>query len=568
MKKVLIFCLFSALIGCVHIYPDIRFIIQEGKNFSGITMTAAADEEFYLSRLNGVYKGDYRLANVGLYEHRNDLWLVPPYFEDAIGFIGNKLNIPVQYWDIALSFIFPVINFWLIFLLIYFLTKSSKLGLIGASSILLTYALFTVQPGIIKQFLGLRYSQPIWFLRPFSPQIIYIPFILSLILIFLDIDTQKKWKLFIPAFLIASLNYLHIFLWAFLFVGLSVWLAIAFMRRDFVIRNNILIILFVSVVLSMPCWLNHYNVMRSPGYAFLNEMFGTRYSRMPDIPLAYILMGLGVIFLNRKSEPKRLYFLLSFLLGGVICLNQQIVTARVVEPLHFSTYTNKTFLLIGFVAGLSMLNFKIKLNLRRIIFVFLISLIFLSAFVQQNNYYNLNKNMYSKLQPIKGAVDWFNEHTNKDDVILTDSIAYPSFIFVRNLLVYTKNYHYLSLECHSLSSRKEKEDRIFSAMRFFEYSALEAESIIDFSGGVVFLDMSARYNTFKGRDVYLAGLKNKYRDLMQKDPVILLSRYKLDYILVGKNDHLYNTIEAKYPGFSKVFDDHNFKILKFKPRNV
>ena len=106
MKKILIFLLLSLLIGAVYIYPDIRFMAELNNDFKGITLTGTADETFYLARLKGIYKGDYKLANVGNYEHRNDIWFIPPYFEFILGSMGKALNISVPYLDIIFSFIF------------------------------------------------------------------------------------------------------------------------------------------------------------------------------------------------------------------------------------------------------------------------------------------------------------------------------------------------------------------------------------------------------------------------------------------------------------------------------
>jgi len=58
-------------------------------------------------------------------------------------------------------------------------------------------------------------------------------------------------------------------------------------------------------------------------------------------------------------------------------------------------------------------------------------------------------------------------------------------------------------------------------------------------------------------------LKNRYRDLMNKEAIDLLRRYKIDYVLLGKNDHLFNTIENRYTHLIRVYDDGNYKIYKF-----
>jgi len=573
LKKILIFSVFTILIGAIYIYPDIRFIIGEGENFKGITLTATNDEAFYLAKLNGVYKGDYRLANVSIYEHRNDLWLVPPYFMVGIGLIGKAFNIPVPYLDIILSFLFPIIIFWLIYLLVFHLSGSWKLGILAACSILLGYAAFTTHYHIFKDVILFKFSQSLWFLRPYSPQLTYTPFVLSLLLIYLFIDTHRISTLFLVALSIASLNYIHLHLWAFLFSGLAAWLVFSILQKDSLIRKNIIIILVSSLFLGIPYWINHYKVSLSPNYAYLNEMFGTEYSHRSIIPIAHILLSSIIVLLNRKSSPKSFYFLLMFLVAGLLCLNQQIITGEIMGPIYFLTYTNKTFIILGLVVSLNKIRLPnsilkkfsddFKAYVLRGAFIVSIVALFSLALAQQNNYYNKNKKTFSKIQSMRGAFDWLNHNTEKEDVVLTDSLEFGSFLFLRTFTMYTKNYYYLNVESTSLISKEERGARFLYAMRFFRYSPKEVESILNYGDGVIIFGLSTCYGLAEDVDEYILKLIDRYKELTNEDPISLINHYKVDYIFLGRKDHLFDTFENRYPKFSKVYDDGNYKIYKF-----
>jgi len=170
--------------------------------------------------------------------------------------------------------------------------------------------------------------------------------------------------------------------------------------------------------------------------------------------------------------------------------------------------------------------------------------------------------MYTDMQSVRGAIDWLNNHTEKEDVVLTDSLDYASARFCRTLLVYTKNYYYLNLESTSLISREEKEHRILSAMRFFEYSSKEVKSIFNYGDGLILFGLSARYGVAKNVDEYIQKLEKRYSELNNKNPVDLLTHYKVDYVLLAKNDHLFSEMKDKYSYFMKVFDDGNYRIFK------
>ena len=243
------------------------------------------------------------------------------------------------------------------------------------------------------------------------------------------------------------------------------------------------------------------------------------------------------------------------------------------ETVHFSNYTNKTFLIIALISSLNKVRLTGNISERlpeklkkRIITIILSSvMVFLAilGFAQQNNYYHRVKGVYSEFQSLRGPIDWLNNNTAKEDVVLTDSIKFGSFVFVRNLLLYTRNYYYLSLECHSLMPLEEKMHRVLSAMRFFDYPPEEAEAIFRYCQCLIFSGMSGRYNLVKDEDGRVLAANKKYADFMRENPLDLLKLYRVDYVLIGKKDHLYETAWDKYPSLVKVFDDGAYKIFRF-----
>jgi hypothetical protein len=565
-KKLILFIILSILIGTIYIYPDIRFFAELGNKFKGITLTPMHDEPFYLARLNAVYHGDYRLANIGLYEHRNDPWLTPPYFEVLIGLIGKTLGIPVVYFDIILTFIFPIIIFWLIFLLVSKISDSIYLGILAATSIIMGYFLFSFDSALIKSiFLPPYFTRGLWFMRPFSPQFIYIPFIFSLLAMYLFIDSKTIWKTLIISFAIAMLNYLHIYIWLFMCAGLCVWFLTAVFKKDKLLVKNILFIFFCSTVLAIPFWINYLRVALNPNYYFLEKIFGTEYTHRLMLPFGYIILSIFAVYLNRDLNAKKLSFLISFLIGGLLCLNQQILTGKIIEPLHWTFYTNKTMLLIALIVGLRGIVPKRLFTIdTRIIFYFTILFLFFTGFMLQSHYYNANKKAFAQMQNLSGAIRWLNTHTKKDDVILTESIGYPQSELIRIWMLYTRNYYYLARESHSLVSEEESQYRLLSAMRFFRYTKGEADKIIDFWDGLNLFGMSARYSVLKDTEESLGRIKQKYDHLMSEDPLLLIKRYKVDYVLIEEGNKLFKNLGDIYPFLNKVFDDGFCKIYKFQ----
>jgi hypothetical protein len=222
-------------------------------------------------------------------------------------------------------------------------------------------------------------------------------------------------------------------------------------------------------------------------------------------------------------------------------------------------------LLIALIVGLRGIVPKRLFTIdTRIIFYFTILFLFFTGFMLQSHYYNANKKAFAQMQNLSGAIRWLNTHTKKDDVILTESIGYPQSELIRIWMLYTRNYYYLARESHSLVSEEESQYRLLSAMRFFRYTKGEADKIIDFWDGLNLFGMSARYSVLKDTEESLGRIKQKYDHLMSEDPLLLIKRYKVDYVLIEEGNKLFKNLGDIYPFLNKVFDDGFCKIYKFQ----
>jgi hypothetical protein len=76
--------------------------------------------------------------------------------------------------------------------------------------------------------------------------------------------------------------------------------------------------------------------------------------------------------------------------------------------------------------------------------------------------------------------------------------------------------------------------------------------------------MSARYSVLKDTEESLGRIKQKYDHLMSEDPLLLIKRYKVDYVLIEEGNKLFKNLGDIYPFLNKVFDDGFCKIYKFQ----
>ena len=573
--KVTIFVCLSLLVGFIYIYPDVLFISKLKNEFKGIAFTATADELGYLSRINAVYKNNLTCRGVDIYEHRNDPWIQPFLGELIEGFLGRSLKINIIWLDILMSFFLPIALFWLIVALIMKLTDSSIPALLGSASILFGYSVFTNNLGILKEILISRtYSQPLWFLRPISPQLNHVFFILSLLMIYMSIATKKMLPILVSAVLVGSLFYMHPHYWTFIYAGLAVLTFFSVLTKN---RDNVKIVsllIIIASLISIPFWIHTYNLHLNRNFPNTLAFAGLIHTHQPILPVFHIVLSLSIITVLWLQNYPNLLFISSFLMGGILCLNQQIITGLTVVPGHWQGYTNKTFVMLALAVGLFRVVSSIK---KKRVFLYLLLnkvsitvciLLFFSilAITQQKNYYKTHEAAAKSNQAIAGVYRWINHNVDDTDVILTHphNFLLNRSPIVTEVLVYTKCYTYLPSGCSSFASSQENEERTLYAFKFYNYSWSELESYLNYANGAFFFGISV-LPEFGGKGVSgeeISRIKDKYISLNRINAVVLLKKYKIDYVIIDNKDLPHYAEWLSKNELKNEYTDNNFCILR------
>lgn len=577
-KRVSLLLVFAIIIGCLYIYPDIRLIYELKGDYRGITMTAANDELLYLGMINAFYKGgNFTLAGFDNYEHhKGQPWAFGFLPEVLLGSIGRLLRIPVAELDILMSFVLPIVLFILIYVLSLKLSGSSGLSLIGSASVLLGYYIFTPRVDSLKNIFSLKYSQPLWFLRPISPQANHIMLILSVLFIYIALASKGSLFLWFSGIALGLLSYTFPYSWAFVYAGLFVIALIFIIKKEFNYIRRITFILLLSSIISIPYLINLWRLVHFPNYDNLSRLINVVYTHKPILPLSQVFLTIFILSsYYKKTHDFSFYYILGFLIGGWICLNQQIITGKTLMPGHWQGYINKIFLIIALFVSLK--NFKENNVIKKIIkhtfikrlviALTLCALIFL-GFNQQNNYFNLHKPFYLQKQSLYPVFTWLLENTDKNDVVLTDPFNFmmsgdlPEPL---DILVYSHNFYFLALTCNTLRSQEELEDRHLVSLAILGYNQDEARDFITFHNGLHFLLMGA-VEEYGGKGInkeYVAHLENKYKLLQQREKLFsTLKKYRLDYILLRNKMAIERGLLYKEGVLSKVYDDNKFVIFK------
>lgn len=579
-QKIILLAILAVIIGCIYVYPDLKFIYGLKDNYHGITLTGTTDELTYLGRINAFYKGnDFTLSGFDNYEEAGKPWTFGFFPEVFLGAIGKLLGISVVNLDILMSFLLPALLFILIYILVSKLSGGSfYISLVTSSFILLGYNVFTIRASILKRIFSLVFPTPLWFLRPISPQFNHIMLILALLFIYKALDSKKAYSFWIAAAVVGLLFYTYSYYWTFIYTGLFVLIALFAIGKNFNLCGKIILMIAVSFTISIPYWINFWHLIHFSSYSDLLFFNDVKSARAPIIPLAHLAFIAFIIFANyKKRNTLEFCFMAAFLIGGLVCINQHLVTGKSFLPGNWINYSNKTFLIIALFSSLDnfrgsyfIKKFDKKLPIPIAVSLFLSALLFL-GFKQQDNYYNAWKFAYTRKQSLGGAFSWLKEHAQKDDVVLVNPFnsmrqEFPAFA---DILVYTDCYSFLPVTDLTLRSKEALEDRYFIGLRLFGYGLKEAEEFIKYYHGAHFVFMGA-LKEYGGRGIepeYVDYLKGKFNLFLDEQKLLSkLDKYRMNYILV-RNDDRVSEIEARQSnniGISRVYADAKFSILKFK----
>lgn len=571
------------LVGALHVYPDLKFIFRQGDSFKGVPYLAGNDETVYLSKLSAViYRGDLRLTNPGTYEHQGGPMFLPSLAEIIEGLLGRSLSLAPWQTDILATFLFPAIICLLLYFLSLQLSGSFKFSLLSALAAMLAYYWLTSNIGAIFS-LSTDYLNPaLIFSRPISPQFHFIPFLITLYLIYRSIFKDSSYFIAILAGIFSGLLfYTSLYYWTFVFSGLALMFVIDCSRGKRERFKRYLLIALTALVISIPFWASYLMVNQLPYFDEIFKRMGGIYTHAADIPLIETGFLLFLIFMRFfvPGEKEQLYYMISFVGGGLICLNQQVITGKTIQPEHWRLLNNKIFIILSIFVCASFLfrlieksgfyRMLLKLLKSAPAFFFLCLSFFFLGLTQQNFNYANRSPLSARLQEIGGALKYIHNELPDDAVILTDPFREKEEQLISSL---TKNYPYLSGSFFLTSTMRDAEikERYFAALHFYDYSPEEANGLFKVMNGGLFRGMAVHPScggSREGNEAYTANLKDEYASFVKLEPLVALNKYKADYVLLN-NTNRSRLISGKQIAAALMlsYDDGSYSIYKITGR--
>jgi hypothetical protein len=356
----------------LSLYPQVHFWVLRGSQWNGsyLEIEGVGDEVAYCAYVNALIEGRPRKNNPYTGRDFNDhdgnhdslfsIQFVPAYL---IALPARLLGISAA---TAFIFLSPIAAGAAALALFWLLTLATGQEKVAAAGVIVVLCLGTLVGGHghVSSFFG---RAPLYnylmFLRRYQPAATFPLFLIFCGAAWLSVTLQRKKGALCAAALAASLFSLLVFSYAYLWTAAAAWLAclviwLVVARRDSFKRNwQSFTLLTVGMMLAVAGFAALYAQRAST----LESVQALELSRAPDLFRVPELVGIGLLitiayYWRRgfvEARDPRVLLAASFALLPLVVFNQQVITGRSLQPLHYEMFVANYSALIAVVIGIA-----------------------------------------------------------------------------------------------------------------------------------------------------------------------------------------------------------------------
>lgn len=346
-------------------YPQFKMLYLQGENWQGHYAYNDIDEVAYASylkalidgrpRKNDPYTGRDETSETPQPESLFSIQFAAPY---AIAIPARIFGIPVT-WAMTLAgaiagFLTALACFWLIGML----TGDSLFALMGSLVMLCCGALFAGE-GAILEILGIRGSYPYFpFLRRYIPAMAFPPFFALLVSVWMFVKSEKLQKRIIWCVLSSLCFSFVLFSYFYVWTAAAAWLGCVAVLFLIIRPGNWLKDIQGFIALGIACFipLIFYALMLSNRAQTMDNVQLLVYTRELDLwrfpqyisLFALLVLLIGIFLKQIKLQSHKTIFAISFALVSFVLFNQQVITGRALQPIHYQVFIG------NYIAGLAL----------------------------------------------------------------------------------------------------------------------------------------------------------------------------------------------------------------------
>ncbi len=532
----------AAATGLLHVAPDIAFLAAHGKQAQGLHLLGAADESFYLTRVNAVLQGESAAGNAAILEHQNDPALMPALPERIEGRLGRALHLSIVSTDILCTFLYPSLLLLVAYAWLGSFASAAGPRLVAALMLALGTSWITVHPAALAAIW--REGLPLAYVRPISPVWHVLVLLSALWGLFWTLDPDHSGSA--PVRVVVAGILAGLVCYASVYVATAYLVVAGLIAASALLRGNggdLARLAGIGAVISyvaIPAIFSGIQAREAAGFPDLWARYGVEFTRKPEAPAAMALGAGLVLAAFHPADARRRWWLIACVAAGWICLNQQVVTGKTLQPFHWQTNVLKPITLsaaaLAFGTWLSATRWRWLA--RPLGWATVIALVAGSA-VSQIRYYQVAAPRVLAHAEFAPVCEWLRNNAFSGDVVLTNPMELKDAELVTTYAgtpVYLSDPFFIT----SLLTRQEIEYRYLAALRFYGYDPDAAKELLHSAGGGgLFLGMQVFQGGDEGRlayDRYLSVLLERYVAMLRRDPIVGLRPFRATLAYISNED--------------------------------
>ena len=585
-------------ISIIYGLPNVWFMSSLGDDYKGVPMMQVANEDFYIARMREILDGHPMVASQFFFEYKNQYPLAPPTGEFLYAIPAFIFKLSIVTVVMLSKFILPFILFLLIYALIYRITLfdiswHKKLNAIsGGLFVVLGYDLVDYRT-ILNLISGEAHPEG-WLLwaRPVHP-ILGAIFLISFLICIYNIIMRKRKKrsIILGSLFLALMMASYFFSWGVAISILFVLVIFFLFDKRYGVVKDFINLFVLAIVFSLPYWYIAFQARSSEWYQdslMHSGLFFTHYPIINKVlvsgALMYILVFVYFYLVKRNIFNKYLISIdkrtklqdwvvicSSFIIGGFLALNQQVVTGMTIWPFHFVQYTIPLVII-----SVSILFYNVIRNYSKLLWSFWIVFVIGSSIIfgvhNQIGAYKNNFSNYTNLQEFSSLFNWLNKQ-EKNCVILTPD----SKVYTHDLGIFLSSFAHCNTYANSaiFSTILPQERRYHNYLVKLRLKGIKGEEIEEYIQNNYPEMQEYLFSNWKGlfglslfgdfKDDKLVkrinNLPDNYRDFLNKDFESELNKYKINYIVSVEpiRDYVLNQMTSVY----QIFKNDNYLIYGF-----
>lgn len=368
----------AVALALLSLYPQIDLWITRGTVWQGSFTSLCYDEEIYAAYINGLVLGRERRVEPlevpdpaqPSHESHYSIQAVPAYLTV---FLTRALGLTVAQAFIVLTPLTAFLSALMLFYLLASITRNEALAAVGALAVLI-FGTLAARHSVALGWVGKSWYGNFLFLRRYQPAIIFPVFLGFLWVTWRGFIEQgrRAWLFAIAAGIAFSiLIFSYFYLWtaaaAWLACLVLLWLVARGAEWRMVVQRLVPTAILGSGALAI------YAVLFAHRDHTMNEVLALNFTHAPDLYRAPLLIAAAVILLLFWGVKKEwvtwrepaVLLACSFALMPFAVFNQQIITGRSLQPVHYEMFSANYLSLLALILALVMLWPSWGLHLKR-----------------------------------------------------------------------------------------------------------------------------------------------------------------------------------------------------------